>query len=359
MPAADLDRETADWRTWKAADLRDLGNDARRRSQDRLGPVRRHGRHFEPGQWHEERAASLERGEAPRLAWCGTEPMAAAACHVCGRSHVLERACGSRWCERCGTRTGIKVKRQVRDSLRARMRDAWAEWRHDGAHPFMRPKLHLLTLTGPHSGNVGLDRDRLVRAWHRQLAWMHKRGQKPYAYVARHEITPGRDELGHWHLHVAIIVPWVNFGAFAAQWKRSLDCERAAPPDWGARAKHDRRREYTIDDAASYVAKYVTKPCPSVDARTAGNFYCAAYARRLTHASVAFWLRRKWCCGEPWHVVPFADWSRRDCAVDAARDDAARWLARKRAGPPLAALSVADAARAAANTRSGADLRAH
>lgn len=324
--AAALDSRTADWRAMRANDLRARGNERMRVEGARPD-------------WHYQRADALDRGELGRQEQCGEVPLAGAACPCCRRGYKLIRTCGSRWCDGCSERIRFRARKRLVRSVGRAMREAWAKWKRDGAHRYARPQLRLLTLTGPHSGRVDVDRQRLVDAWRRARAWLAKQGTYPYAYVARHEMTAGSDGRGHWHLHVAIIVPWVDWKAFRQEWSRALEYPDAAPPDWGQRAA--RRHAVGVESAASYISKYIAKPVDADSLDVAATFYTTAYSKRLTHASVGFWDRHVGCCGVDWHRVRCDEWERLDGAVAGAVADVVAWQARPARAPPALRRDIA------------------
>jgi hypothetical protein len=147
-------------------------------------------------------------------------------------------------------------------------------------------------------------------------------------------------------MHVAILAGWVDYAAVAREWRRALECEGAAPPDWGQRAQ--RRHRVSASAAANYIAKYMAKPCDADDVQLAARAYEASYARRLTHASRGFWEEDPvGCCGVTWHRVACDEWHRLDGAVVAAQEDIRRYNAQR--APPLHA-ARADIARYVADS---------
>lgn len=198
----------------------------------------------------------------------------------CGCKRFAHRVgCGQRWvCDHCRRRHYSRVRRRLLSALEGHSRTAesgnsWVE----------------LRLSVRHSGDVAADRKRVVEAWRRLRSWLWKRiGARPF-FLA-HEVTPGRDELGHVHAHVLTLWPTVrragsmDWGAVSAQWRR-------ATGDAGALI-HIAKIRKGVKGAASYFAKYVSKGVQVGDfpPLLAGRVIAANYNQRLTSVSEGFWL---------------------------------------------------------------------
>jgi len=90
-----------------------------------------------------------------------------------------------------------------------------------------------LTLTYPDSGNVAADVARMYEAWpafiRRVRAYVERRlGVSPkiaraLPFLRVLEITPGRSEQGHAHIHVWMLAPFISHVLLRSWWGRSLD----------------------------------------------------------------------------------------------------------------------------------------
>lgn len=148
----------------------------------------------------------------------------------------------------------------------------------------MMPGVYLLTLTGPHSGDLEVDRREMGNAW-RSLTKDAHAANWWGAYALTWEVTNGRDGRGHLHAHVAVVSSWVPYDALHVAWARAMPGSRVldvqAPS--GARKQSGR--------AANYLAKYVTKGVDPTEmtGRKAGEMLCAFRGRRKVTTSRYFW----------------------------------------------------------------------
>lgn len=190
----------------------------------------------------------------------------------------------------------------------------------------MVPGVYLITLTGPHSGDIATDRARMgraVRVLLKHATW--QRWWSVYAYTW--EVTPGADGLGHVHCHLAVVSSWVPFTV--------TQVEQNDPLAWCPRRKGEQRRAMrkrsrglhevwrdampgavVLDvrppkresanqafSAAHYLSKYVTKGVePSEFTGTkAGELLVAMAGRRKVSTSEDFYvppITACECCGE-------------------------------------------------------------
>jgi hypothetical protein len=195
----------------------------------------------------------------------------------------------------------------------------------------MTPGIYLITLTGPHSGNFVVDRDRMGKAVHELLK--HAAAQEWWStYALTWEATKGEDGLGHLHVHLAVISSWIPYtsseipSVVAEAWcpERPVDLGKRSGP---LRPGHSRRRAkaktllkqnrglhevwrdampgalvlkvnppgQSSDEALSagvYLAKYVTKGVDAAEftGRKAGELLVALRCRRKVSTSAGFWV---------------------------------------------------------------------
>ena len=267
------------------------------------------------GRWHHARARGL-REKIDRIERCGLDVSAVGIC-ACGDVRLVASRCGDRTaCETCRLRAG---RRALARSLRALPRmlgEARAAWNARGRLEAHRPGLRLLTLTTRHTGNVQDDRATIQAAWSRHRAWLDRRFNPRAArraglprvrlrYVAAWEITPGRDGLGHAHLHVALISPRYDYAEARAAWRSHTD---GGADTYSAVGSSGRSRS-NGHAAARYVAKYVSKGLDTLPDALAAAWWCASYGRRSIAASRGAWDPREPCACGACGVVGDQVWS--------------------------------------------------
>lgn len=239
-------------------------------------------------EWSEHRAQAMALPRAELLAACGTR-WRKIACK-CGPREV-KVGCGQvQLCEKCRARSWRKWRRKLVRSLDAHVRAARGAWAR--TREGMLPGVYLVTLTVAHSGSIETDRAELGKAW-RRLSKVAQREQWWGAYALTVEVTPGRDGLGHVHLHLAAISSWIPYERLHEVWRevsgaRVLDVRAPRAATKAARA-------------ADYLSKYVTKGVdPSVfTGAKAGELIVAMRGRRRVTTSVRFWepvRDRDTCC---------------------------------------------------------------
>jgi hypothetical protein len=244
------------------------------------------------------RARSLRTPLTPRVRRCGTVLMEVA-CGA-GRRATVPRGCRQWWiCARCRGRRARAQGLRIREGLEAAVEAGQRGGRRIG--------LRLLTLTVRHSGSVDTDRKALKRGWralYKSLReWL---GRVPYA--ATWEVTPGRDGLGHVHIHVAVVWPrWVDYGRVRALWLRA--CPESARIHIVGGGK---RAGKTPESAAYYLAKYISKGVEGVDfaddlkASVLASFY---NCHLILTSRKFFGPKVCKCCGTAWRLV-FGSWLR-------------------------------------------------
>lgn len=289
------------------------------------------GRRIVVADGHGAMTATGRRVELLRSAeWCENRARAASM----SRRDVV-RACGGRWrkvacgcgtrevpvgceqtqlCDGCRKRQWKRWRRRIVRAMGPHLRaatDAWVKRGKRGA----KPGIYLITLTAPHSGDLGTDRKVMEAGW-RSLSkaasyggytmykgtdherWSERKWWGHHALVW--EATDGTDGSGHLHAHVAAISSWVPYDELHAEWRRAvpgaLVLDVVSPDDAREKAKRYKRkssesRENDVQSAAYYLAKYVTKGVEPalLPGKKAGELLAATRGRRKVTTSVGFW----------------------------------------------------------------------
>lgn len=155
----------------------------------------------------------------------------------------------------------------------------------------MPPGVYLVTLTGPHSGDLVTDRRVLGEAW-RALSKVANAERWWSHYAMTWEATSGASGEGHLHMHVAVLSSWIPYDRLHDAWRTvmpgALVLDVQAP-------KQGRR---AVGRAANYLAKYVTKGIEPTEftGRKAGELLVAMRGKRKVTTSRAFWQVTESCC---------------------------------------------------------------
>lgn len=308
--------------------------------------------------WHEDRAkGQVERFE--RVASCGATRSLVSTCNGCGDTQTRPLHCGHhRLCVPCRGRRAqrgrVRLTRAIVHHVERLRRLGAVGW---------EPRM--LTLTIPHSSDVRHDTSAIVLAWRRYWrlveSYLYKdrklKHRLPWARVL--EFTPGKDGLGHVHIHAILVAPYIPQPILSWLWARALPASYAArlptrsrdellalaPTDskrpgyegWDERAHWDeilktrrggkplaqipqgivwidrdrRKRGGSLRERASAIAaeasKYLTKD-GEIDRETgelklaneiiAARMYEAAEGHRTIQASRHWWAEDEWtwCC---------------------------------------------------------------
>lgn len=261
------------------------------------------------------RSASLRRRLGVRLRQCGTVIMEVR-CDG-GRVATVPRPCRQWWvCPTCRGRRANGMRRRIVDGLAL----AWYRaTRGNDARDF---RIRLTTLTVRHTGDFAADRRRLADAWrgfYKRVTQAKDSHGRPwlgrFPYVAVWEVTPGRDGLGHPHIHVAWVGPrFVDYGVLARMWRAAIGDRKARPPNHQTRVGGG---EKSVIGCANYLGKYMSKGVElggfndELRAQVLASFYNA----HLVLTSHRFWGPKECgCCGGRWRLV-VASW------VDVRPDD--------------------------------------
>lgn len=256
------------------------------------------------------RAVSIERKLGPRLLACGVEKIPIAC--LCHRSEVPIRC--KQWilCSECQRARAAERKARIREGLNAALEQEIREWGERGATG-QRPGIFLITVSHRHTGDLEADRAAIGLGWRKLYrAMAPKFGRFPY--VGTWEITPGRcvtckgyqdgdrercacdrpKPEGHVHFHVAVIWRFRPWAKIRAMWTRA--CPSSTQFD--IKGRKDDRRARSANDAAKYIAKYISKGVqgdaftPELRADVAAAWYNA----HAFSTSVRFWLPRDRTC---------------------------------------------------------------
>lgn len=241
------------------------------------------------------RVARLHADIAPRLDWCGTESLPVR----CGCGYVGARKTCRQWwlCDDCRKKRGSSLAADIRRGLDAALSAEKRDWARDGAKG-MEPTIVLLTLTQKHSGNLVADQTALAEGWRKLYIRMHEEhGRFPYAGVW--EVTPGWDEWGHVHLHIACVWRYRDWGRIREQWMRA--CPTSQRITFVAKRKDG--KPSSPSSVAKYLGKYLSKgvDVAAFNPHLRAEVSAAFYNQRSVISSVGFFHREdKYCrkCGE-------------------------------------------------------------
>lgn len=253
-------------------------------------------------EWAENRARALSMSRADVLSTCGKR-WRQTECG-CGRRDQLVWCDQAQLCSRCRKWWWGKWRARITSSLERHVADARARWYARGKRG-MRPGVYLLTLTGPHSGNIETDRVRLGDAW-RKLTKAANAGRWWGAYALAWEVTCGPTKLApdrgphdvHVHMHVAVVSSWIPYEDLHRAWRAAMPGARVLDVKSPQLTKHARTE---AESAARYLAKYVTKGVEPSEftGRKAGELLVAFRGRRKVTTSRYFWHYDNRCqkCG--------------------------------------------------------------
>lgn len=224
-------------------------------------------------------------------------------------------------CEVCNRKRTRKQRARILAGLTAAVERARARRRHSRSttiHP------HLLTFTLRHSGDIAADRAALARGWRRFYKAYHRRFRN-FEYVATYEVTPGRDGLGHVHVHMVAMWPYRDWGLLSKLWRQS--CPESSHLSIS--------RAESVGRAAHYLAKYVSKGVHTAEfsPELRARVLAGTYGTRWFMTSVRFWVPFEPCCPQceqrvrrvmlrdPFPDAAHSNWRRYDCPDDGT----ARW----------------------------------
>ncbi len=241
-------------------------------------------------EWAEHRARALAMTRGDVITTCRSR-WRTIAC-ACGWKEIPVGCDAPQLCSWCRKKHWRKWRHRITRSMDRHVRAARGIWNRDRRYldGHMLPGVYLITLTGPHSGDLATDREVMGAAWRR----LHKTAAGRWwgAYALTWEATSGTDGKGHMHAHVAVVSSWVPYEELHAAWRRAMPgaivLDVRAPN--GARNQAGR--------AANYLAKYVTKGVDTAEftGRKAGELLVAFRGRRKVTTSRHFWIPEHKVC---------------------------------------------------------------
>jgi len=239
------------------------------------------------------RARALAAGYWSRVETCQTTgAMVACGCgkrkrwNTC-RKHLL--------CWTCQRARAKKSRARIRAGLEAA--GARHKIERKGYRTRYRAKPVFVTATLGHSGDVGRDWDNLADAWTRFRKALGKRIGW-FEFVCVNEVTPGRDGLGHVHMHFVCFWPWFDWDVAHELWKQSV-----ASVEGMVSRGLSLELARSVRGSAVYLGKYISKGVqafgfsPDLRARVLAG----TYGKRWVSTSVGFWAEFKPecpCCGQ-------------------------------------------------------------
>lgn len=301
------------WRTRVRADVDALEARARRRRRQArepdVTPVQRVTL-LRSAEWAEHRARSLALARADVVSAC-EQRWRSVACG-CGRMEFKVGCKQPQLCTRCRKKHWRKWSQRITLAMERALTEERSEWYK--TRRGMRPGVYLITLTGPHSGDLETDR-RLMGVAVRALFKTANARQWWRTYALTWEATNGTDGRGHMHAHLAVISQWIPYEELHDAWRRAM------PDALVLDVQAPRTGSDEAGNAAGYLAKYVTKGVDprELTGRKAGELLCALRNRRKVTTSRHFWVppvHRCDRCEQPYrsvgapvglqHVVPGA-----------------------------------------------------
>jgi len=210
-------------------------------------------------------------------------------------------------CDWCRRRYFKRHRRRLVKALGAHVRAAGGAWKAAGRPRGEERRVSLITLTLAHSGDLAVDRKELGDGWRRWYKVLHRHLGK-FVYSAAWEFTPGTDGRGHAHLHVAAMLPFIDWSWLHTTWRHACPTSSHVHLNSGRR---EGKLWTTPEKAAKYLAHYATK---GVEMREftggkAGELLVATYQRRKVTASRGFFAplaEAESCCRRclnRWRVI--------------------------------------------------------
>lgn len=312
-------------------------------------------------EWAEHRAQALSMSRQDVINGCNTRWRSVR----CGCRYVeLQVGCDQpQLCGACRRKHSRKWHKRITLGMDRALRTERAayyrtpRYRRRG----MRPGIYLITLTGPHTGDFGTDRDAMGDAV-RAILKHATRHEWWTTYALTWEATMGDDGQGHLHVHLAVISTWIPYS--------TQDVEEGSALAWNPRRRGERRDRSvrglhqvwrdalpgalvldvrpprTGADGASnagyYLAKYVTKGVDSIEftGRKAGELLVAFRGRRKVSTSADFHpevITTCEACNEVWRSMgaPVSLQALMPGAVLRAMSERTRWRDGARCPPQV------------------------
>jgi len=245
----------------------------------------------------ESRVRGIRRPLSERVARCNVRGvMLRCACR--GRRTMKWYGCRQHMvCSSCARARARRMTRRITEGLSAAV-----------ARAERGRRLVLITLTLRHSGDVAQDRKDLSDGWRGLYKALRRRGLA-FDYAGVVEVTPGEDGLGHVHMHIVALWPWISFKMVRDLWLAA--CPRSERITFVGKRRDGRRS--TAKSAAKYIGKYVSKGVQSADftPELRADVLAAMYQARMVFTSQGFWQpfepkctscnTRRFCAIFRWH----------------------------------------------------------
>ena len=239
--------------------------------------------------WYEGRAEALATGWSVRARQCGRRCKLERTCLACGEVREEPLLCGLRnWCSSCVADRAQREHARLVPALLEHTKLERARWFARGGERSRAPQLRLMTLTVREQGTtLEAARELIAKSWPKLRRWL--RSELGYAPPFCGTWELGYDPItgsgvGHPHLHVCIIMPWVDVRELASAWVR-------ATRD-GAGAQGLDLKTVSTNAAARYVSAYITGATldDRIPAEVAAAWVRTTYGRRLVMTSRHFWM---------------------------------------------------------------------
>lgn len=271
------------------------------RAAERAGEWREMIKHDKSARWAEGRARSLGLPRAELVNACGKR-WRTVRCG-CGQLELRVGCDQVQLCTTCRRAHWKRWRKRITRALGAHYRAELAAWRREcedaarrGERRPLGPRIYMVTLTAPHSGNLARDREAFGDGWRKLYKRAHADGWWSH-YAAVYEIGEQADlpiELrdGHLHLHVAVIARWLPYEDLHAAWREAMpDAKHVHVSTRAPSTLRARKRTNAVSAASEYLASYVTK---GVDPETmtgakAGELLVAFRGKRKLSTSTHFW----------------------------------------------------------------------
>ena len=259
--------------------------------------------------WAESRARSMALRRSDVLASCG-ERWRTVGCG-CQRIEMRVGCDQPLLCVGCRRKHSRRWASRITAGLDDAVRAARRRWFSTASvdRRGMLPGVYLITLTGPHTGDLVLDRKRMARALRLLTKSAHAAGWWS-SYAATWEATPGTDGAGHLHVHLAVVSSWVPYTEAQAGAGRGLHeaWREALPGALVVDVQPPRKRADGARSAGEYLAKYVTKGVESAGftGEKAGELLVALRGQRKVQTSLGFWRVKDPvcpCCRVRWELI--------------------------------------------------------
>jgi hypothetical protein len=271
-------------------------------------------------EWATERARAVAMRRTDVIATCGKRYRSVA----CGCSrYEFKVGCDQpTLCGPCRKKHAAKWWRRIANGMANALWHERTEWRQTPAHRRrgMVPGIYLITLTGPHSGDMVTDRKNLGDAVRKLLKHATKHGWWR-TYALTWEATGGTRGDGHVHCHLAVVSSWVPYTGSTEEWAPRRKGERrprvrglhevwqdAMPGAIQPDVSPPKRDCDQAQSAGHYLAKYVTKGVDPEEfsGAKAGELLAAFRNQRKVSTSAGFWQDKDAqcdCCGKGYRSV--------------------------------------------------------